>query len=335
MPPTPFLRIHPPGPIQLDVIDYARHAGDIRLARMCITIKVLDRITVLGMHTHPATALQHPCQPPDPCHITSCMYTTSFKSTRQYFQGFQMLKHPSVCMPMITPLVHIHSSVSISAAPEHSPCVHYVSTKLVAWFDQYSRSHSAHKHACSCCGYLVRAHTTCCPVHISIHGQSHTSASSCIRHNQSFHELVPGLELDHSSGFMHAHALSYRHHAHMHRHPVLNAVMLPYHERVQILTGKHTITRAQSASMYCNIMHHSLLFQHHDCTEHRPTDNTLDAGALQQYMHTHSQLSLAHKQLLPCIHSFIHTMHMHTLSSCSSTVMALSLAHYHSSYLLR
>ncbi len=99
------------------------------------------------------------------------------------------------------------------------------------------------------------------------------------------------------------------------------------HERVQILARVHNIAKAQSASMYCNSMHHGLLFQHRDCSKHRPTDSTLNAEALQQYMHTHSQLSLAHKQLL---FAFIHTIHshahIHTLSSCSSTAKTLSLS---------
>ncbi len=181
--------------------------------------------------------------------------------------------------------------------------------------DQYSHSHSVHKHACSSCGYLVHAHTTCCPEHISMHAQSHTSTSSCIRHNQSFPELVPVPALDHGSGFVHAHApadtlLTSTCTASSSPQSVI--AIIPMSERVQILAELHTITKAQHASMYCNNMHNSLLFQHHDCSEHRPTDSTLDARALQQYVHTLS--TIISTQATTSLHPLIHYMHVHTFT---------------------
>ncbi len=112
-----------------------------------------------------------------------------------------------------------------------------------------------HKHACSPCGYLVHAHTACCPAHISMHAQSHTSTSSCIRHNQSFYQLVHVHELDHGSGFVHAHTLIQTHCPQSQAlHIIQPSIQHCYHthERVQILAGRHTVTQAQKVSMYCN-----------------------------------------------------------------------------------
>ncbi len=84
-------------------------------------------------------------------------------------------------------------------------------------------------------------------------------------------------------------------------HIIQSSIQHCYHglERAHILAGRHNITQARYAYMHCYSIYHDLLFQHRDCSELRPTDSTLNAEALQQY----SQLSLAHKQRLTCIHS--------------------------------
>ncbi len=179
---------------------------------------------------------------------------------------YQLLLHQSIAHVFITYLTSLW----------HCP----INTHVVI---QYTSIHAVHVDTW-CMRTLPAAQST------SAYIRSLTPVPSCIRHNKSFHELVPVPEFDHGIGFVHAHTLMQTHcqQAHALHHLVLNPVLLPY-PGASADPGRKAHHHTSQASMYCNSMHHGLLFQHRDCSKHGPTDSTLNAEALQQY----SQLSMA------------------------------------------
>jgi hypothetical protein len=234
------------------------------------------------MHTHTTTAPQHPYQPPHPCHDTSYISTTSFNCTDQSSQRCQMPRHPAVSMPMITPPVNIPNSVSISTSVLHQSIAHVFIEHLPSLWHGLINTHIVIQ--CTSM-HAVLVDTWCMR---TLHAAQSTSA--CMRSLTPVHLHVLDI-INHSiSWYLYMsltmaaascmHTLQQTHCPQVQELLIIQPSMqycYHVHERAQILAGRHTITQARYAYMHCYSIYHDLLFQYRVCSEHRPTDSTLDA----------------------------------------------------------